>query len=540
MRLILVVAFVALAPNRIIAAAFTGVIVDAESGEPLAARVYLQSKSGWHFVRSTHNEGSAVLYQKQRAEGRSVEMHTTVSPHPFVSDLPPGSYTMTVERGKEYLPATEQLTIADRPVETTVRLQRWVDMAARGWYSGDTHVHRRLDELPNVVLAEDLNVALPLTGWVTEGFASPQPSYAQETGRVETALIEVDKTHVIYPLNTEWEIFTIGGRRHALGAVFALGHSRPFRLGAPPVLPIAEEAHRQGALLELDKHNWPWSMMLVPVMGVDLFELTNNHIWRTAFAFEGFYPEYVAEYMKLAMKDGRFTERSWIEFGFQNYYTLLNCGFRVRPTAGTASGVHPVPLGFGRVYVELPDGFSYKKWMQGLDAGRSFVTTGPMLLVTANGRPAGHSFNVADGEPQCHLTGLVLSPVRISRLEVVVNGEIRSTELPKARRGASPAHGSGQAFDLPIDIEVELEGSSWVAVRCFYETEGGRPRFAHSSPFFFDVPGKPLRPRKVETAYLIRRVKDELSRHRDVLPAAALDEYQTALKIYEKLHATAR
>jgi hypothetical protein len=529
-----------LAPAIAAAVEFKGAILDAESAEPLPARVYLQSKRGWHFVRSSDNNGSAVEYNKQRADGRSVEMHTTVSAHPFVADLPTGQYTLTVERGKEYLPEAVTFTIEDQPVARVILLQRWIDMAARGWYSGDTHVHRKLSELPNVMLAEDLNVALPLTGWVTEGFASPEPRYSQETGRVETELIEVDKTHVIYPLNTEWEIFTVGGQRHTLGAVFALGHKRPFQLGAPPVAPIAEEARRQGALLELDKHNWPWSMMLVPVMEVDLFELTNNHIWRTAFAFDNFYPEYAADYMNLEMKDGRFTERGWIEFGFQNYYTLLNCGFRMRPTAGTASGVHPVPLGFGRVYVELPDGFSYEKWMRGLDAGRSFVTTGPMLLVRANGRPAGSSFEVTDGKPSCHLTGSVVSARPVSHLEVVVNGEIRGVALPTASSDSAPARMDSQAIEVPIDVDVQLEGSSWVAVRCLYVTEDGRPRFAHSSPFFFDVSGQPLRPRKVETAYLIGRIKQELARHRDVLPATSLDEYQTALDVYEKLHATAR
>ena len=60
--------------------------------------------------------------------------------------------------------------------------------------------------------------------------------------------------------------------------------------------------------------------------------------------------------MKVERDARGFTERGWIEFGFQNYYALLDCGFRIRPTAGTASGVHPVPLGFGRVYVHLDPG----------------------------------------------------------------------------------------------------------------------------------------------------------------------------------------
>ena len=53
--------------------------------------------------------------------------------------------------------------------------------------------------------------------------------------------------------------------------------------------------------------------------------------------------------MKVGQDDRGVSERGWIDFTFKNYYALLNCGFRLRPTAGTASGVHPVLLGFGRV-----------------------------------------------------------------------------------------------------------------------------------------------------------------------------------------------
>jgi len=44
---------------------------------------------------------------------------------------------------------------------------------------------------------------------------------------------------------------------------------------------VAEHARREGALLDLEKHNWPWSIALVPVLKVDLFELANS--------FHGFY-----------------------------------------------------------------------------------------------------------------------------------------------------------------------------------------------------------------------------------------------------------
>ena len=132
-------------------------------------------------------------------------------------------------------------------------------------------------------------------------------------------------------------------------------------------------------------------MALVPIMPVDLYELSNNHVWQTEFAFREF-GERAAAWMGVERDAKGFTERGWIEFGFRNYYALLDCGFRLRPTAGTASGVHPVPLGFGRVYVRLDGGLDEHAWLHGLDAGRSFVTTGPMLFVTLDGHDPGHRF----------------------------------------------------------------------------------------------------------------------------------------------------
>ena len=289
------------------------------------------------------------------------------------------------------------MTVGKDPVDLRFKLRRWIDMAARGWYSGETHVHRSAEELPNLMLAEDLNVAFPLSYWVTEAFASPKTARKGPFRGVDPKPIAVDPTHVIYPLNTEYEIFTVGKKRHTLGAFFALNHQTVLDAGVPPVKPIAERVHKEGGLIELDKHNWPWSMAIVPVAKVDLFELANNHVWRTEFGF-GEFGEPAPEYMKVERDKNGFTERGWLDYGFQNYYALLNCGFRLRPTAGTASGVHPVPLGFGRVYVHCPDGFSYDAWVRGLDRGESFVTTGPMLLVQVNGKGPGTTFKPGAGE----------------------------------------------------------------------------------------------------------------------------------------------
>jgi hypothetical protein len=531
----LIAVAVAAAPDQPNAVKVRGTVLDADSGRPLPCRIYVHSEKGtWYTVRSDAAEGSAVPYRKQRPENAdSVEVHTALSAHPFAVDLPAGKYTITVERGKEYHPLVRDLVVGDKPVELELRLRRWTDLAARGWYSGDTHVHRTLEELPTAMLADDLNVTFPLLHWVTAAFTPPAKGAKSAERDPGPKAIAVDATHVIYPRNTEYEIFTVNKKNHTLGAFFVLNHRAPFEDGVPPVGPIAKRTHQEGGLIEMDKHGWPWSMVLVPVMPVDLFELTNNHVWRAAFAF-GEFGEPPADYMKTERGTKGLTEWGWIDYGFQNYYALLDCGYRLRPTAGTASGVHPVPLGFGRVYVQLPDGFTYEAWVRGLNQGRSFVSTGPLLLVEVDGKPPGHTFKQAEPEPrEYRLTGTALAGVPLQRIEVIVNGEIVRTLKPDNRKT------DRDGYESPIDVPIKIDGSSWIAVRCFEDRPDRRPRFAHTGPFHIDVAGKPLRPRKAEVDFLIKRVENQIARSVDVLPEAALDEYRQALRAYQELAKTA-
>jgi hypothetical protein len=384
------------------------------------------------------------------------------------------------------------------------------------------------------MLAEDLNIAFPLVDWVREAFIPPIERREASYRDVGTVPIAVDATHLIVPRNTEYELFSVSGKGHTLGAFFVINHKTPLDLGAPPVAPIAKRAHAEGALIELDKHNWPWSMAIVPVMPVDLFELSNNHVWETEFAFRDF-GEPPAPEMNIERDDKGWTERGWLDFGFKNYYALLDCGFRLRPTAGTASGVHPVPLGFGRVYVHSEAALDADKWLAGLNAGRSFVTTGPMLFVTLDGHEPAHHFEQAEEKPrEYRLAGTVLSDEKVERIEVIRNGEVAATLRPENKptdRGA---------FESRIDSKLTIDETSWVAVRCFATTEEGRERFAHSAPIHIDVAGKPIRPRKFEANYLIERVESQIKRSGPVLPEAALEEYRQALKAYRAAAERAR
>ncbi len=509
-------------------ARLSGVILDSETKVPLPARLYLQSESGEFFLVES-NGGTSIPYDKTRQDSR--ETHTSLSAHPFEVDLEPGTYSLTAERGKEYFPTTNTVTIGSEPVGVELPLRRWVNMSEKGWFSGETHIHRTIRELRTLIQCEDLNVALPLTAWVSRAEDTPLKNNRNPELIPPARLIEVDSTHVIWPLNTEYEITSVNENRHPLGAMFVLNQQESFDLSVPPVGGVAASARKQGAILDLDKHNWPWSMMLMPIAKVDLFELTNNHIWRTDFAFATFFSEYIPEYMELEQSEEGFTERGWIDFGFKNYSALLNCGFDIMPSAGTASGVHPVPLGFGRVYVKLDDGFSYAAWMKGLEEGRSFVTTGPMLEVTVNGEdPGAKIHNVAT----LKVEGEVRSLDPLDRIEIVMNGDVVSTVKP-----STDASKTGD-FVLSFDEDVSVETSSWIAVRAFASWKETRPRFAHSAPVHVEIQGKPLPPKRVEVEYLLKRVRDEIVRHEGVLSEEAVAEFREAEAFYKSLLPSAR
>jgi peptidoglycan/xylan/chitin deacetylase (PgdA/CDA1 family) len=504
-----------------------GQIVDAETSKALAARLYIQGADGrWYFPKSAFATGSAIRYERRNwINSGAVEMHTTLSGHPFRVELLPGRYTFTVEHGKEFFPETREVLIEPGLPKLEFRLRRWINMAELGWFSGDTHNHRDPADLPNVMLAEDVNVGLPLLDWTTVSTIAPPATDRSSGGKFSNAVARIDATHTWHPRNTEYEIFRTGNTNHTLGALFVLNHKNRFDQPVFPLRKIAEKARTEGALLDLDKHNWPWSLALIPLLKVDLFELANNHHWRTDYSITNWAVPAPA-WMKLS-GSGTDTERDWTLYGFQTYYALLNCGFRMRPAAGSANGVHPVPLGFSRVYVHLDKPFSFEDWMRGLSAGRSFVTTGPMMFAQAEGRWPGATFQATNQEYQ--LACRIRSEQALETVELIVNGTVIERFEPRNTRTSTGS------FENDISTRLRPATTSWLMWRCFEKRPNGRFRFAHTAPWYFEVAGKPLRPRRDEADWLVTRVKDEIARSQGIAPDSLIDDYNTSLRAFEEI-----
>ena len=316
----------------------TGDVRDSVTGAAIASRLYIRAKDGMWYFPALSDSHDVVRYERENYWDKSqMEMHATLAAKPFHANLPAGEYTVVVERGKEYLPLKTNLTVDETHKQWRLRPARWIKMSAHGWYSGDMHCHRSPDDLPNLMLAEDLNVCFPLTYWTTVAELPPSRGDKTSATKYPAAPVTVDATHVWYPRNTEYEIFKVGEKAHTLGAFLILNHRSSFTMPCLPLAAIAKQAHDEGALIDLEKHNWEWAAVAAPTIPVDLFELANNHDWRIGFGVKN-WGAAAATWMNIRGPLTIDNERDWIEYGWQFYYALLNCGLKIKPAAGSASG----------------------------------------------------------------------------------------------------------------------------------------------------------------------------------------------------------
>ncbi len=434
-------------------------IVDRVTRHPVTARCYLTDPT-----KQTWSPAGAVNYVKPPERHFVAEGELRIA-------LPARKYTLTVERGTEYKRVTREIEIsAGESREEEIELERWIDMNARGWYSGDLHNHRDWREMPQLLLAEDLNLAPTLTQWVWEdGLNSRAP--ALESGAA--AIRQVDATHVYSVMDTEIERLVEGP-----GAVDLVGLKEPvsfhgYRL-FPPNTVFTGEAHRRGGYVDAEKITWRDVAALVALGQVDFAGIVHNHFNRHGVETEtepwGMIPKGRPEFE---------TAAGLALWTMDVYYKFLNCGFRLPVSAGSASGVKPSPLGYCRVYVHLPERFSYSEWFRALKTGRSFATNGPMLFLTVDGRESGDSIEVRAGagkSPQpLKVECEAISNAELDRLEIIWKGKIVKTVTAESLSSS-----------LSAQIEIDAKETGWVAARAF-EKPLEKARFAHTSPVYVHV-----------------------------------------------------
>jgi hypothetical protein len=454
-------------------------IVD-ETGSACPARIYLTDAKGEaKFAPGT------IVYNKSR--GALSERHFVPPTGAFLIELSGGQYQLRIERGKEYFPLQRRLDVPSVGLmEEKLQLRRWIRMNGLGWYSADMHAHGALKDLTTLELAEDLNVVLPITRW--RSMTQPvreDPDLADFLRRSDSdGVFHVGKNRWFPVVNEELEAHWA-----------ALLVSRLGRLSLPLEYPLpkyGETAHARGALVDSEKATSYELPVIAAVGACDFVGLANNHFWRAGYpSFHwGTYPDNLPR---------RYPDTcaGYASAGFDIYYALLSMGFPIKLSAGSANAVHPVPMGWSRIYVHVNGEVTPPKWFDALKKGRSFVTTGPMLLLQVNGLVPGDEVRTKKFPVDADVEVVMYSQSPVASAELVVNGIVHRIPLVPDRAQERKYHGK---------LRLTLKNSSWIAARWLAE-EAENCSIAHTSPLYFWNADQSLPVRRADTAYLLDHVE---------------------------------
>jgi hypothetical protein len=281
----------------------------------------------------------------------------------------------------------------------------------------------------------------------------------------------------------------------------------------PSISEVADRAHRQGGLVNYTH----------PSARID-------DLYRGAYTAKGL-PIYAA----LGKIDTMDVMGSNDQASSALYHRLLNCGFRLAASAGTDCFLNRIRsnlAGSERAYVKIDGPFTYERWIEGLRAGRSFVSNGPILEFSVNGKSLGETVDLR-GPASMRVKATASSQYPLERVEVLYNGKVVGKVTP-----------ARDVLTTELDQSFPVEQSGWVALRVVGPARGdvkGESLYAHTSPVYVTVAGKPAGSAEDARYFLawINRLSDTVE-ERDRIPGADLKaevqaQVERARAVYRKI-----
>lgn len=437
---------------------------------PMPCRIHLKDKNG----------------QPQKADKLPFWSDHFVCPGAAAIELAAGQYTYEMERGPEYERQSGSVkVVVGRPAEIKATLKRIANLREEGWYSSDLHVHRPIQDIELLMQAEDLDFAPVITWWNAR---------RTDTAKTDTTLFRFDG-HRMYT-NMAGEDEREGG------ALLYFGLRRPLNLLVksrefPSPMRFVRQAHEENkeVWIDIEKPFW-WDVPTWLASGeMNSIGLANNHMCRSQmYEDEAWGKPRDTTRLPNPRGNGLWTQ--------EIYYHILNCGLRIPPSAGSASGVLPNPVGYNRVYVYLDEPFSREAWFAALARGHTFVTNGPLLRGQANGQLPGTALKLTDGgRTEIQLAIKLTSVDRVPLLEVVHNGRIVET------------------IDCPSDVNQQHEITftvrepGWFLVRAIADVENTF-RFGSTAPWYIETKAAKHPIRKESAQFFLDWVGERIDRVR--------------------------
>ncbi|MBK9314927.1 MAG: CehA/McbA family metallohydrolase [Acidobacteria bacterium] len=431
--------------------------------------------------------------------------------------LPVGDYTVEYTRGPEYLVKHKKIEVrAGSPPTVTFNLERWIDPAGRGWYSGDHHIHAagcmhyetptqgvKPEDMIRHILGEALNIGSVLT-W------GPCYYYQKQFFEGKDNQLSTDENLMRYDVEVS------GFPSSHAGHLVLLRLKDQEYPGTKELedwptwdLPILKWARQQGAVVGFAHSGW----------GLEVKTDKLPHYEMPPFNGIGA-NEYIVDVTHDAV-DFISTVDTPSVWELNIWYHTLNAGFRTRISGETDFPcIYGERVGLGRSYVKLDGKLSYDDWVSGIRDGRSYVSDGKSHLMDfrVNGTEVGTggsevrlgksqvvrvTARVAarldeqpdeairklryDAKPYWDLERARTGSTREVPVEVIVNGH------PVARKSITA---DGSIRDISFDIAIDR--SSWVALRILPSS--------HTNPIFVIVDDRPVRASRQSAEWCLKAV----------------------------------
>jgi hypothetical protein len=510
--------------------------------------------------------------------------------------LPPGEFTVEYGRGPEYRVVRQKIKVDGQSPQFAFKLERWVNPADFGWYSGDHHIHAagcaHYTNPSEGVLPEDmflhvkgeaLNVGCCLT-WgpcydYQRQFFEASPHKLTEPFTVLKYDVEVSGFgsqalgHVCllnlrdqtYPGSSGtkvkgWPTWTTPLMRWAKeqGAVTGYAHSAS---GLGVNLPAAQKR----LLAELDKNNdgqisrdeakagrWPLPEPFETVDAngdgiVTADELAASHKRQAGKLpnliipqMDGIGAQEICVTSAMGVCDfisAMDTERvaEW-----NCWYHVMNCGFPLKVSGETDFPcITGSRVGQGRVYVQLgkTDHVDFAAWCKGIQQGRSYVSDGYAHALDFKVNDIAPGF----GEVKLDQGGMVQVKAKVAFAKDVLLGTSVGGQVPAGPtrkvelivNGKVAATKDVPADDKPHDINFEVPiGASSWVALRQF------PQM-HTNPVNVIVGGKPIRASQTSARWCVG-VIEQLWKVRG--PGIATAEradaeatFKKAIEIYRKI-----
>lgn len=474
-----------------------------EDGQPTTGEFVFRDGRGRVYPAPSRRLAPDFFFHDQvyRADGETVR-------------LPAGKYEVAYSRGPEYQLLKREIDVAE-PADGKQQverfdLKRWINLAERGWYSSDHHVHAAgcshystptqgvepKDMFRNMV-GEDLNIGCVLT-W--------GPCWYHQKQFFQGKVDPLSTGDNVMRYDVEVSGFPSSGSGHlVLLRMSEDDYPGTTRIEEWPTwnLPILTWGRKQNGVVGYAHSGWG---LMVGGTTLPSYEIP---------PFDGIGAnEYIVD-VTHNMCDFIAAVDTPIVWELSIWYHTLNCGFTTRISGETDFPcIYDERVGLGRSYAKLPkeDGLDFDHWVAAVRDGKTYCCDGLTHLVDFRVNELGVGEKGADGRPS------TLAISRGDKLHVTVDAAALLDEQPNERIRELPLDQPpywhierariGDSRKVPVELvvngvvveqkEIEADGqahhlafdftpkqSSWVALRVFPA--------AHTNPVFVEVDGKPIR-----------------------------------------------